>query len=571
MAFLWYLRAAIIGMALLGAALWHGQSRAADMTGRPPATPNIVLIVFEDMSPRIGAFGDPIAQTPVLDAFAREAIRFPNTFTTSGVCAPSRSSLITGVHQQTLGTHHMRTRAPIAGMTGGGPIEYEAVPPPGIRAFPELLRGLGYYTTNNGKTDYQFGEPFTIWDRNVPIAEASQTPDWRGRAPGQPFFSMFNILLTHESYIWPEERESGNPLIRIVTERNRRDLADKPHITDPASVEVPPYLPDTPVVRADIARHHDNIAFAERQLATILELLEEDGLLDETIVIVTTDHGDGLPRMKRSVYDSGLRVPMMIRFPDLRGAGTVDERLISFVDLAPTILGWAGGQPMSWHQGQDFIADTARRYIFAAHDRVDTVTDRSRAVRDDRFKYIRNYMPEFAYLRPVPFRDALPTTQEIWRLAAAGELTPVQQRLVDPDRPREELYDTAADPHEVVNLADDPAHAATLARMRAAMDDWIARVGDWARVPEMQMIEAMWPGGEQPVTATPELVMEDGAARLLSDTDGASIAYGFGEEEPTAWRIYTGPVTVTAGQTLWAKAIRYGYAESEAVRFEIGG
>ncbi|QLC24738.1 sulfatase [Parasphingopyxis algicola] len=559
-----YIRTVLVGITLFGIFLWQAPPLAAQSPERSSANPNIVLIVFEDMGPRIGAFGDPVATTPVLDEFASEAIRFPNTFTTSGVCAPSRSSLITGVHQQTLGTQHMRTHG-VMGLRGGGPIEYYAVPPPAVRAFPELLRGLGYYTTNNGKTDYQFGEPFTVWDANAPEA------DWRGRADGQPFFAMFNILLTHESYIWPEDRESDNQLLNLVTQRNRRDLADKEHLTDPAAVEVPPYLPDTVVVRADIARHYDNIAFAERQLAEILERLEADGLLDETIVIVTTDHGDGLPRMKRSVYDSGIRVPMMIRFPDLRGAGTVDERLVSFVDLAPTILRWAGTESAEWHQGQDIFHSLVRSFIFAAADRHDASPGRSKAARDDRFHYIRNYRPDLAVLRPLTFRDALPTMQEIWRLQAAGELTPEQRRLVDAPRDREELYDVLADPHQVTNLAADPDHANTLARMRGAMNGWIARVGDWSAVPETEMIETMWPGGEQPVTAAPELVLRDGRAILLSDTYGASIAYGFGEEEPASWRIYTGPITVPAETPLWAKAIRYGFAESEAVRFDIGG
>lgn len=230
--------------------------------------PNIVLIMFEDMGPRIGAFGDKIAQTPVLDEFAAQAVRYPNTFTTAGVCAPSRSSLITGVHQQTLGTQHMRTNSPVPQLTGGGPVEYEAVPPPAAKAFPELLRAAGYYTTNDGKTDYQFGNPFTVWDANGP--EAS----WADRKDGQPFFAMFNPQQTHESYIWPEDRESDNPLVNLVTQRNKTELASKVRITDPADVIVPPYLPDTPVVRADIARHYDNIAFAERRVGEIMQKLE---------------------------------------------------------------------------------------------------------------------------------------------------------------------------------------------------------------------------------------------------------------------------------------------------------
>jgi arylsulfatase A-like enzyme len=519
--------------------------------------PNIVLIVFEDMSPRIGAFGDPVATTPELDAFAQEAVRYPNTFATSGVCAPSRSALITGVHQQALGTHQMRTKSPVPGMKGGGPIEYEAVPPPQVKAFPELLRRAGYYTSNNGKTDYQFGEPFTVWDANAPDA------DWSGRGEGQPFFAMFNILETHESYIWPEDRESANPLLNAVTMRNRRDLAGKERVTDPAEVELPPYLPDTPVVRADIARHYDNIAFAEKKVAGILDRLEAEDLLDDTIVIVTTDHGDGFPRMKRTVYDSGLRVPMMVRFPDRRGAGEVENRLVSFVDLAPTILELAGAQVPGWIQGRDFLGTSERDYVFAAADRHDAVPGRTKAVRDGRYKYIRNYMPELAVLRPLAFRDALPTMQEIWRLAKEGALPGPAERLIMAPRGREELYDTLADPHEIDNLAGDPAHAGTLARMRAAMDDWIARTGDMSAIPEEEMIEAMWPGLVQPVTAMPEIRVEDGRVVLSSSTPGASIAYMLDGSEPQSGRLYSGPFTPPPGATVVARAVRYGYAASE--------
>ena len=529
---------------------------------RQAAPPNIVLIVFEDMSPRIGAFGDEVATTPVLDRFARQAVRYPNTFTTAGVCAPSRSALITGVHQQALGTHHMRTKSPVPGLKGGGPIEYEAVPPPEVKAFPELLRRAGYHTSNNGKTDYQFGEPFTIWDENAPDA------GWSGRKEGQPFFAMFNMLTTHESYIWPEDRESTNPLLNAVTQRNRRDLADKVRATDPAEVEVPPYLPDTPVVRADLARHYDNIAFAERQVSEILDRLEAKGLLDETIVIVTTDHGDGFPRMKRTIYDSGIRVPMMVRFPGEARAGEVEERLVSFVDLAPTILDLAGVEVPGWVQGRNFLDSAPRDYVYAAADRHDEVPGRTRAVRDGRFKYIRNYMPGLAVLRPLNFRDALPTMQEIWRLAREDALPPAAARLLGP-RGAEELYDLQADPHEVRNLADDPAHAETLARMRAALDDWIARTGDLGTVPERAMIERMWPGMVQPVTAAPHIEFSGGKVTLSSDTPGASIAYTIGEGEPESGRLYSGPFEVASGSVISARAIRYGYAPSDTILHEV--
>jgi arylsulfatase A-like enzyme len=529
-----------------------------------PARPNILLVVFEDLSPRIRALGDPVATTPVLDAFAAEAMQFTAAFTTAGVCAPSRSALITGVHQQTLGTGHMRTRSPVPGLTGGGPIEYDAVPPPAVRAFPELLRAAGYYTSNNGKTDYQFGEPFLIWD------DARAPHPWRERDPQQPFFAMVNIMTTHESYLWPTDGASDSPLATLVRQRNLRDLAGKQPVTDPATVPVPPYLPDTPAVRADIARQYDNQHFSERQLARLLAELEEDGLDRNTIVVVTTDHGDGLPRMKRSLYDSGLHVPLLVRFPDGRGAGRRSDALVSFVDLAPTLLSLAGVPVPGYVQGQvAFGPRTApeRRYIYAAMDRHDALPDRQRAVRDRRYKYILNHQPERPFFRRLAFREQLPTMQEIWQAAAAGTAPDSLRRLLEAPRPAEELYDTRRDPDEVRNLAADPAHRKTLERLRAAQLAFLARVGDRAAVPEAEMIAAMWPGLQQPRTAAPKLRVADGQVVLSCATAGAAIGYRIGGTR--RWQVYTAPFAVPSGALLEARAQRYGYAVSEQAVLEV--
>lgn len=521
------------------------------------AKPNFLFVVFEDMGPRIGAFGDSVATTPVLDAFAAQSAQFANTFTTAGVCAPSRSSLITGVHQQTLGTQHMRTRSPSSLVSSGGPISYDAVPPARVKAFPELLRQAGYYTSNNGKTDYQFGEPFTIWDD-----QAAEHP-WRGRPDDKPFFAMVNILETHESTIWPTDAFSMNPLVNIVRLRNLWALSGKEQLTDPASVEVPPYLPDTPTVRADIARHYDNIAFSEKQLARLLDDLEADGLADKTIVIVTTDHGDGFPRMKRAIYDSGIKVPMMVRFPDGRDAGSEQDRLVSFVDIGPTFLSLAGIDIPDYVQGQALFSqspETPRNYIVAGSDRFDGTPEHQRAIRDDRWKYIRNYRPDLPFFQPLDFRDQLPTMQELWRLHEEGGLTPAQAQYFASPRSDEELYDTTSDPHEIQNLAGDPAHADTLTRLRDAYDAFAAQTVDLSSVPETEMIKAMWPDMQQPETAAVDFTVSGERLILSSATADASIGYQRGDDP--AWHIYTAPLTLTASASVTAKAIRYGYAES---------
>ena len=337
-----FLATSLIGCASLPA---HLSDR--DGVAEAGSPPNIVLVLFEDMSPRVGSFGDPIAHTPNLDRIASEGVRYSRVFTTSGVCAPSRAALITGLYQQTIGAQHMRTTGPV-GLPGGGPQNYLAVPPSDVKAFPERLRRAGYYTSNDSKTDYQFGNPFTVWDVSAPGA------DWTGRAEEQPFFHMVSFFNTHESAIWPIDMETTNGTEAHLVNRNRNAFKTRVARTDPDQVIVPPYLPDTPTVRRDIATHYDNIAFTDEALGALYDRLSNEGLLDNTILIVSTDHGDGLPRMKRSLHDSGLHVPMVIRFPDGHDAGTVNEELISFIDIAPTILSWANTVKPQHLHGYDF-------------------------------------------------------------------------------------------------------------------------------------------------------------------------------------------------------------------------
>jgi N-sulfoglucosamine sulfohydrolase len=241
--------------------------------------PNILFIVAEDLSPRLGCYGDAVAQTPRLDRLARESVRYTNAFTTAPVCAPSRAAMITGIHQQSIGAQHMRTMG-AAGLPGGAGFDYQAVPPEHVKAFPELLRRAGYFTSNAFKTDYQFGTPFSIWD-----VEAPDMFNWRHAPSGSPFFAMVNLMITHESYIWPVDMVPANPVEAAIVNRNRRDLAAHPAVTDPATVIVPPFLPDTPVVRRDIARFYDNIAIMDGQVGVLLDALEADGLADNTIVV----------------------------------------------------------------------------------------------------------------------------------------------------------------------------------------------------------------------------------------------------------------------------------------------
>ena len=295
-------------------------------------------------------------------------------------------------------------------------------------------------------------------------------------------------------------------------------------------------------------------------------------------MIWTTDHGDGLPRAKREVFDSGIRVPMIVRWPDaLRPAGlepgAEDPRLVSFVDLAPTVLAMAGLAAPDYMVGRDFSSDDPaglREYIYAARDRMDEVPDRQRAVRDRRFKYIRNDDPEKPGARPLAFRQNLDMMEELWSLWESGSLDSTAARWFEPRAP-EELYDTWNDPHEIENLAGDPAHAATLERLRSALDAWLARTEDWGAIPETELAERFWPGGVEPVTPPPSVEVQRAGAggvrvSLTCSEPGASLGY---RVDGGRWRLYQEPLELRDGETLTAKAVRYGWRESDAVDVEL--
>ena len=521
--------------------------------------PNILILMAEDMSARVGAFGDTVARTPNLDALAADSVRFPNTFTAAGVCAPSRAAFITGVHQISLGAQHMRTSSsPVA--------NYLAVPPAEVKAFPELLRAAGYYTFTDRKLDYQFSGigagtgPFTIWDAEGVANGLPELPSDR------PFFGLINFFITHESAAFTPASQAPGSFGLATAIRAETARGGLPHPIPADDVAVPPYYPDLPQVREHIADVYNNIQVMDAQVGLILSSLEARGLLDRTIVIWTTDHGTLLPRGKRDLFDSGIQVPMIIRWPAAMQPGhwkpgDLDERLISFVDLAPIVLGMAGVAQPDYLQGRDTINPDvpARRYIHASRDRIDERDDRVRAVRDHRYKYLRYYLPGTPGAAHLSYRDQGRIMQALWSGLEQETLTGTQLLWFQP-RDREALYDLALDPHELVNLVDDPGYTSHLNRLRDAYTTWRSRVPDLSDEPEAAMAARFWPDGLQPETHPPEVTfLADGKLVLTADP-GASIGYRI---DQGAWQLFSGdPITLDSGSTLSAKAVRYGYAES---------
>jgi arylsulfatase A-like enzyme len=519
--------------------------------------PNILWITCEDMSPRLGCYNDPLAITPSIDRLASQGIRYTNAYSISGVCAPSRSALITGMYPTTIGSMHMRTMVRTSAIDQITDPEllaiptYEAVPPPEVKCFTEYLRAKGYYCSNNSKEDYQFKRPITAWD------ESSRKAHWRNRRPGQPFFSVFNFTVTHESQVWVR---AGDTLI-----------------TDPDGVVVPPYYPDTPVIRRDIARHYDNIALMDAAVDDILSQLKADGLGDSTVIFFFSDHGDGFPRAKRWIYDSGIKVPLIIKYPDNRHAGKVTDELVSFVDFAPTVLSLTGIEIPQHIQGQAFAGSyraEAREYIYAAKDRMDPAMDNQRAVRDKRYKYIRNYMPERPYVQFLPYRDQMALMQELFRYEREGKLDQTQALWFQKTKPIEELYDAWEDPYEVNNLASDPRFHDILEQLRDRHQEWKEETQDWGLIPETELIKRLWPPeGIQPSTEEPEIILEnmDESEKLKvvinCNTEGASIGYML--DDTGSWLLYTDPIHVPGNTKISIQAIRIGYKPSAIITREL--
>lgn len=431
----------------------------------PLARPNILWLTTEDISPNLGSYGDPDASTPTLDRLAARGTRYTRAFSAAGVCAPSRSSLITGVYASSLGSQHMRCQTTL---------------PAAVQPLPALLRAAGYYCANNVKEDYNFTPPPGTWD------DSSRTAHWRKRPSGRPFFSVFNFMTTHESRLRFDGSAFAN-LTQSLTPAQRHD---------PARVTLPAWLPDTPTVRTEWARYHDLISAMDHQVAAILKQLEEDGLADDTIVVFASDHGAGLPRAKQFIYEAGLQVPLIVHVPEkwrrLRPSepGGVETRMVSLVDLAPSMLSLLELPIPPAMAGVAFLGSKAavpRTHVYAIRDRMDERVDMSRTVSDGRFKYHRNYLPHLPHYPPLTYMDLLGTAKDFRRLAASGGLSPGLAFFMAPTKPLEELYDLRSDPDELRNLSADPSQAATLARLREEHFDWVRRTVDIGLIPEQML------------------------------------------------------------------------------------
>jgi N-sulfoglucosamine sulfohydrolase len=442
-------------MALVCGALVTGAVVA--QAGQTSARPNILWLIAEDFGPHLGCYGTKEVTTPNLDRMAADGVRYTRFFVTCPVCSPSRSAFMTGMYQTTIGAHNHRSHR-----DDGFKL------PDGVRLLTHWMRDAGYFTANvrqfpepikfkgAGKTDWNFnfeGKPF-------------DSDQWTDLKTHQPFFAQVNFQETHRAFRAPAK-------------------------ADPSKVEIPPYYPDHPVTRDDWAKYLDAATELDRKVGVVLKQLAADGLADNTIVVFFGDNGQAHVRGKQFCYDSGLHVPLIIHWPKALAEqrqfkrGAVDERLLSSIDLAPTMLSIAGAKKPEKMQGSVFLGDQAgepRQYVFGARDRCDETVFRFRTVRDERYRYIRNFTPERPFLQPNQYKERqYPVWNLIKELAKENKLTPTQAVLAAPTMPAEELYDTKNDPHEINNLAGSPEHKEVIARMRAALTKWIEESNDQGR------------------------------------------------------------------------------------------
>ncbi len=437
--------------AMLSGCVTQTKSKRTSTVVRRQDRPNILWLISEDTSPDIACYGTTLVKTPNIDKVAAEGARFTNAFVTAPVCSASRSCFMTGMYQTSIGAHHHRSHRD----------DGYRLPPPAT-VITDYFRRLGYFTSNcaglsykkAGKTDWNF----------TPNAPPFDGTDWSQRKPRQPFFAQINFAMTHRDF----RRDKNNPI-------------------DPAKVELPPYYPDHPVTRRDWANYLEAMQVLDAEIGVALQWLQKEGELENTIIVYFGDNGRPHVRCKQWLYEGGIRVPMIVRWPGRIEPGTVVEDLVSTVDLAPTLLAALGVEPPEHLQGYNILGPKkrTREYVFAARDRCDGTVDRIRCVRSKRYKYIRNYHPDKPYTQFNAYKKLqYPALTVMQVLHKQGKLTPEQAKFMATTRPREEFYDLQQDPHELHNLAENLKHRKALQKHSRVLDEWIKATGDQGETPE---------------------------------------------------------------------------------------
>lgn len=507
-------------------------------------SPNIIWLVAEDQSSEFfPMYGDLTTKLPYLSSLAKDGVVYTNAYSPVPVCAPARSAIISGLYPTSLGTHNMRTyngynkeNQPAMGIPS-----YSPAVQAGVKMFPRYLRAKGYYTTNNQKEDYNFKKTEGVWD------ESSSKAHWKNRKTNQPFFAVFNFGITHESQIWKQ----GN----------------QPLLVDPEILPVPPIFPDTPEVRKDLAVNYGNLIRLDHQIGEVIEQLKAEGLYENSIIFFYGDHGGPFPRYKRALYETGIKVPLIVKFAEKNKAGSINDDFISFIDFAPSILSLANIKPSNIMQGKaqfgSYKADKKSEFIFASSDRFDEQVDRLRSVRFGTFKYIRNFNPEISNALPVSYREQMPMMKHLNKLWDANELEDNVSLWFKTPKPKEELYSLENDPYELKNLTSKSELQDTLVFLRKHLDRWIIETEDLGEFPEIELIKKWFPEGKQKTISPLKSSISNDKIYLSHIDQATNIVWK--EAKDSIWSIYTEPLNFT--ETIEAKGVRIGFKDSSVLTF----
>jgi len=438
--------------------------------------PNIIWITIEDQSQYLLPFnGNDDVTLPNLEDIAKESLIFDNMYATYPVCAPARSSIITGMYPNSIGTHNMRALSygtyKKTGKLGErnenekvlGIPRYSSNLAESIKTFPTILRDHGYFTFNKAKGDYNFIISDSTWSEYGTNKKFNKSDS--------PFFAVYNYNITHESSMWQRDKE--------------------PLKVDPNKLQVPPIFPDDSIVRHSLAVNYSNLIEMDKQVGKLINNLKKEDLYDDSYIFFYSDHGGPFPRHKRAIYETGTKVPFFVKLPKGMKENIDTSQFLSFVDFAPTVLSIAGIEIPSFLQGKSFLGkfkdETKRKYLFTASDRFDENPDRIRAVRDSRYKYIRNYFPENSHALNVAYRRQMVLMRHLTSLHLKGELSDEHDFWFRVPKLKEELYDLENDPFELKNLSDNPDYSDKLKDLSGALDNWIEEIDDLGRIPEKQL------------------------------------------------------------------------------------
>ena len=472
--------------------------------------PNILWIVCEDQSMFFSPYGDSTAKTPNIDELASKGIVYDNFHAVSPVCAPSRSSIITGMYPTTIGTHNMRAyknRGDSINHHTNLPI-YSGVAKRKVQFFTEILRAKGYYCSNNSKEDYNMEMSPLAWD------ESNKNAHWKNRKENQPFFSVFNFNICHESKIWKNHKQHN------LEEINK--------------IILPPFFPKNDIIKNDFVTNYKNIEKLDEQIGELINQLKNDGLYEKTIIFFYSDHGGPFPRFKRSIYDTGLKCPLIIKW-DEKTRGTRNNQMISFIDLAPTIIELSGGQAPSNMEGVSFYNSDNRDYIFAATDRFDEFTDRRRCIRSKNFKLIFNYDTISSIMQPVSYRKNMKTMNVLDSLNNINELSNTLKNWYKKSKSKFELYDVQNDPYELSNLYGKKDYENIFDELNKKLSKWI-NSSDYGNMSEVEMLKEMWPKGIKPILNEPYITETKNGTIINSNNLNSSV--GWRNIKSGKWEIY---------------------------------